>query len=80
MLKRYKRRDVMVVMLIIGIPIYFVYNYLGQDRETAKEFANELYTYPLPPKTKIIDKSFVYGVGYGGGTWGSGGRVTHIQK
>ncbi|MGE7185345.1 hypothetical protein ACQKKK_15455 [Peribacillus sp. NPDC006672] len=64
--------------MIIAILAWSSYDFFSKDKKTAEEFANKLYSYPLPPDTEIIDKGFDYGVSYGGGPWGSGGQPTVV--
>ncbi|MGG4268109.1 hypothetical protein [Peribacillus simplex] len=75
MIKKYKWWIVILVIAILAWPFY---DFFSKDKKTAEEFANKLYSYPLPPDTEIIDKGFDYGVTYGGGPWGSGGQPTVV--
>lgn len=59
-----------ISIVLIGVLIYALFD---QEYLYAKSFADELYDYPLPGKTKIVDKNFDYGVLFGGGPSGSGG-------
>ena len=72
-----KRNGCLIFALLILIGFcslsYFIF---GQEYRYAKKHANQLFDYPLPPKTEVIDKDFDYGVLYGGGPWGSGGHPT----
>lgn len=67
-----------MVLAIILVISWLTVSFFSQDKQTAEEFANKVYTLPLPPKTKVIDQGFDYGVGYGGGPWGSGGQPTVV--
>ena len=66
---------IFVLLILIGFCLLF-YFIFGQEHRYAKNHANQLFDYPLPPKTEVIDKDFDYGVLYGGGPWGSGGHPT----
>ncbi len=76
--KMFKRYRLWFFIVVIVLVICFVNAILSKDNDTAKKFANELYSYPLPLKTVVMDKGFDYGVAYGGGPWGSGGRPTAV--
>lgn len=62
-----------ISLVLMGVLIYALF---GQEYLYAKSFADELSDYPLPDKTKIVDKNFDYGVLFGGGPSGSGGYPT----
>ncbi|RAS77257.1 hypothetical protein [Priestia endophytica] len=63
MFKKYKWG---VLLLILALSVEWSYNALNYDRNTAKKFANKLFSYPLPPKTEITAKGFDYEVLYEG--------------
>ena len=69
---------VLITLLIIFAIVWSAVSFFSQDRKNAEEFANKFFSSPLPPKTKELDRGFDYGVGYGGGPWGSGGRPTVV--
>jgi hypothetical protein len=54
------------------------YIFFGQEYVYAKKYADKLLDYQLPEKTKALEEEFDYGVLYGGGPWGSGGRPTVV--
>lgn len=54
------------------------YVLVGQEYVYAKKYANRLLKFELPEKTEVIEQDFDYGVLYGGGPWGSGGRPTVV--
>lgn len=72
-----KYKLLLLAALIITIS-WATVHFFNHDKRAAKDFAEEFYAIPLPPKTKIIDQDFNYGVYYGGGPWGSGGRPTVV--
>lgn len=72
-----KKRSYTIVLISITI-ILLLYYVLGQQYRYAKVYANQLFNYPTPERTKIIEKDFDYGVLYGGGPWGSGGYPTMV--
>ncbi|AOH57432.1 hypothetical protein ABE28_024095 (plasmid) [Peribacillus muralis] len=74
----FKRYRWWMVVLALSIVAFYFYDLLSADKRTVEEYANRLYSYPLPPNTEIIDKGFDYGVSYGGGPWGSGGQPTVV--
>ncbi|MEE6132321.1 MULTISPECIES: hypothetical protein [Priestia] len=74
---RNKYKLLLLAALITTISWRTIY-FLSHDKRTAKAFAEEFYAIPLPPKTTVIDQAFNYGVFYGGGPWGSGGRPTVV--
>ncbi|RPK14753.1 hypothetical protein [Priestia endophytica] len=63
MLKKYRWG---VLLLILVLSVEWSYNALNHDRNTARKFANKLFSYPLPPKTEITAKGFDYEVLYEG--------------
>lgn len=71
-----KKYKILIILAIFLIGSWSAMYFFGQDKRTAEEFANKFYSYPLPPKTKVTDQGFDYGVGYGGGPSGSGGYPT----
>ncbi|WP_110926128.1 hypothetical protein [Bacillus massiliglaciei] len=73
-------------LLIITLPVlpwfavgFVLYVLFGQKYMYAKSFASELYHYPLPKETKMVDKNFDYGVLFGGGPSGNGGYPTVVS-
>lgn len=72
-----KYKLLLLAALVITIS-WATVHFFNHDKRAAKDFAEEFYAIPLPPKTKIIDQDFNYGVYYGGGPWGSGGRPTVV--
>ncbi len=54
------------------------YIFVGQEYIYAKKYANKLLEFELPENTEVIEQDFDYGVLYGGGPWGSGGRPTVV--
>jgi len=73
-----KRYKVLIILSIILAISWLAVSFFSQDKKTAEEFANKVFSYPLPPKTKVLEQGFDYGVGYGGGPWGSGGQPTVV--
>lgn len=66
-----------IAISILGLCIAFLfYVFVGQQYLYAKKYSNILFEYELPEKTEVIEQDFGYGVLYGGGPWGSGGRPT----
>ena len=68
-----KRIWILVSLTIIG---FILYALIGERYLYSRSFASKLYKYPLPPKTKVVNKDFDYEVFYGGGPWRNGGRPT----
>ncbi|RAS73187.1 hypothetical protein [Priestia endophytica] len=75
MLKRYKWG---VLLLILALSVLWSYNALNHDRNTARKFANKLFSYPLPPKTEITAKGFDYEVLYEGEFFKKGDPFTVV--
>ncbi|WP_130805595.1 hypothetical protein [Senegalia massiliensis] len=73
-----KNKKLFIVLLISITIILLLYYVFGQGHRYAKSYANRLFAYQLPEKTKIIEKDFDYGVLYGGGPRGSGGYPTMV--
>ncbi|QFF98980.1 hypothetical protein PB01_09115 [Psychrobacillus glaciei] len=73
-----KRFKILIILSIILAVSWLAVSFFSQDKKTAEEIANKVFSYPLPPKTKLLEQGFDYGVGYGGGPWGSGGRPTLV--
>ena len=73
-----KRYRILIILSIILAVSWIAVSFFSQDKKTAQEFANKVFSYPLPSKTKVLEQGFDYGVGYGGGPWGSGGRPTVV--
>lgn len=69
---------ILIFLLIILAVSWLAVSFFSQDKKTAEEFANKVFSSPLPSKTKELDRGFDYGVGYGGGPSGSGGRPTVV--
>lgn len=69
-----------VYLLVISILVFsvFVYYIYGQEYRYAKEFANELYEYSIPPNTVLIEKGYDFAYNYGGGPRGNGGYPTVV--
>jgi hypothetical protein len=57
---------------------FIVYVLFGERYLYARSFASDLYHYPLPAQTKIINRNFDYGVFFAGGPSGSGGYPTIV--
>ncbi|MDT0150197.1 hypothetical protein [Priestia aryabhattai] len=72
-MKKLKLLSICLVLIGISFLSYYIF---GQEHRYAKRYAYQLFDYPLPQKTKVIEKDFDHGVLYGGGPWGSGGRPT----
>ena len=68
----------MIILSIILAVSWLAVSFFSQDKKTAEKFANKVFSYPLPPKTKGLEQGFDYGVSYGGGPWGSGGQPTVV--
>ncbi|MFJ5771692.1 hypothetical protein [Psychrobacillus sp. NPDC093180] len=67
-----------IAIAITLIGIYTFYIIKDQEYVYAKKSANILLEFELPKKTKALKEGFDYGVLYGGGPWGSGGRPTVV--
>lgn len=65
-----------MMLLVLAFFIEWSYNFLNYEREIAKNFADKLFSYPLPPKTEITDKGFDYEVLYGEDFLGSEDKPT----
>ena len=50
---------ILVSLTIIG---FILYALIGERYLYSRSFASEVYKYPLPPKTKVVNKDFDYGV------------------
>lgn len=66
----------LITITLVGICMFYIFN--GQEYDYAKKNANTLLEFELPKKTKVLKEEFDYGVLYGGGPWGSGGRPTVV--
>ncbi|MFC4323058.1 hypothetical protein [Litchfieldia salsa] len=78
-MKRSVRWIVAIPFIFVGLFVVFmIYVFAGQEYVYAKNYANQLLEYELPERTTIIEQDFDYGVLYGGGPWGSGGRPTIV--
>ena len=64
--------------MIVFLFSWTCYSFFTQDQKTAETFANDFFSYPLPPKTRVIKQAYDYGVEYGGGPNGSGGYPTVV--
>lgn len=73
-----KKFKILIILSVIVAVSWLAVSFFSQDEKTAEEFANKVFSYPLPPKTKVLEQGFDYGVSYGGGPWGSGGRPTVV--
>ncbi|TDL31996.1 hypothetical protein E2R51_12335 [Jeotgalibacillus sp. S-D1] len=71
---RFKIIIILTFLAIFALGLFYIF--FGQEYVYAKKYANRLLEYKLPEKTKVIEQDFDYGVLYGGGPWGSGGRPT----
>ncbi len=69
--KRYKILIILSIMLAVS---WLAVSFFSQDKKTAEEYANNFFSYPIPPETKMLEQGFDYGVGYGGGPSGNSGR------
>jgi hypothetical protein len=76
MTKRTKKFS--IILLSIFLLIWLFLWFLGQDKREAKDFANKLYSYPLPPETEVIYKGYDYGRSYGGTPQGNGNYITAV--
>jgi len=74
-LKKYKWG---LMLLVLAFFIEWSYHFLNYEREVAKNFADKLFSYPLPPKTEITDKGFDYEVLYGEDLWESKDQPTVV--
>lgn len=72
-MNKFKLLSICLVLISISSLSYYIF---GQEHRYAKRYAYHFFDYPLPQKTKVIEKDFNHGVLYGGGPWGSGGRPT----
>jgi hypothetical protein len=77
------KRGVKIILVLtvtfLGLSALFMfYVFVGQEYVYAKKYAKTLLEYELPEKTEVVVKDFDYGVLYGGGPWGSGGRPTVV--
>lgn len=66
------------MLLVLAFFIEWSYHFLNYEREVAKNFADKLFSYPLPPKTEITDKGFDYEVLYGEDLWESKDQPTVV--
>lgn len=73
-----KRFVMGLLIIILAVICMFFYIISSQEQEYAKKYANKLLEFELPEKTKVLKEEFDYGVLYGGGPWGSGGRPTVV--
>lgn len=73
-----KKSKYIFVIAIILVISWLAVSFFSQDKKTAEEFANRVYSFPLPPKTKVVKQGYDYGVSYGGGPWGNGGQPTVV--
>ena len=73
-----KRYKILIILSLILAVSWLAVSFFSQDKKTAEEFANKVFSYPLPLKTKVLEQGFDYGVSYGGGPWGSGGQPTVV--
>ncbi|MCM3537888.1 hypothetical protein [Priestia endophytica] len=60
-----------IMLWVLALFIEWSYHFLNYEREIAQNFADKLFSYPLPPKTEITDKGFDYEVLDGEGLWWS---------
>ncbi|MBG9813717.1 hypothetical protein [Priestia endophytica] len=67
-----------LMLLVLAFFIEWSYHFLNYEREVAKNFADKLFSYPLPPKTEITDKGFDYEVLYGEDLWESKDQPTVV--
>lgn len=72
-MKKLKLLSICLVLIGIGSLSYYIF---GQEHRYAKRYAHQFFDYPLPQKTKVMEKGFDHGVLYGGGPSGSGGYPT----
>ncbi|MEN0644871.1 hypothetical protein MKY91_17080 [Alkalicoccobacillus gibsonii] len=70
-----KRHWIMIASSILGISLLSYYVF-GQESRYAKKYANELFDYPLPAETVVLEQGYNYGTFFGGGPWGSDGLPT----
>ncbi|MCP3029610.1 hypothetical protein [Halobacillus sp. A5] len=68
----------MLLLIALLTPVLIIVFLYIQDKMTVKDYAQEFYSHQLPQNTKILDKGHNFGVFYGGGPWGSGGRPTMV--
>ncbi|WP_424514038.1 hypothetical protein [Psychrobacillus psychrotolerans] len=68
----------MIILSIILAASWLAVSFFSQDKKNAEEYANNFFSYPIPPETKMLEHGFDYGVGYGvgygGGPSGNSGR------
>lgn len=69
---------ILIILLTILAIVCLAVSFFSQDKKNAEEFAKKFFSTPLPPETKELDRGFDFGVAYGGGPWGSGGRPTVV--
>lgn len=69
-----KRYKILIILSIILAVSWLAVSFFSQDKKTAEEYANNFFSHPIPPETKVLEQGFDYGVGYGGGPWGNSGR------
>lgn len=69
---------IFIILFTIVAVTWLAAAFFNQDKKTAEEFAIKIFSTPLPPKTKVLDRGFDYGVTYGGGPSGSGGYPTVV--
>lgn len=76
MTKRTKKMSIIFlsILLLIGLSLWF----FGKDKREAKDFADKLYSYPLPPETEVIQKGYDYGSSYGGTPLANGNYITAV--
>lgn len=68
-----------MMLLVLAFFIEWSHSLLNYERETARNFADKLFSYPLPPKTEITDTGFDYEVLYGEDMWGSKDKPTVVS-
>ena len=73
-----KNKKLYTIILILIVSVLLLYYVFGQEYRYAKIYANELFDFEIPEKTKVVEQNFDYGVLYGGGPTGSGGYPTVV--
>jgi len=75
--KGYLFGGILFIVLIIGV--FYLMNHKSDEEKVSRDFAKQLYEYPLPNHSKIIQKSQVNGQKFvpgNGGYWGVIASVT----
>lgn len=73
-----KEKKIFIASLPFFVVGFILYALVGERYLYAKNIAHDLYHYPLPAHTKIVEKNFDYGVFFPNGPTGSGGYPTVV--